>query len=598
MDVKLMKEMNMNAVRMSHYPPDRDFLDVCDSLGLYVLDELTGWQAKYDTVVGRKLVKELVVRDVNHPAILFWDNGNEGGFNRGLDNDYALYDPQKRTVIHPWEKFNGTDTKHYPDYNYMVKAAETGQEVFFPTEFMHGLYDGGAGAALDDFWEQMMKHPHGGGGFIWALLDEAVIRTDKNGIYDSDGNHAPDGIVGPHREKEGSFYTIKEIWSPVYINPKPVDESFDGKIPVENRYSFTNLNQCTFKWKLVKFPSAQVKNTTPLVTATGVPAALNLKPGEKGILNLALPASWKKNDALYLTAYGPDQKEIFTWSWAITSPAVFVHKIAASAVKGGIKTEQTDQSLIVKCDGISYYFDKETGYIQKIVKPTGTISLSGGPVQAGVDAKLKLFTHMLHEGKYVVNADYDGAGSLHVEWTFTPGRPVKLEYQYKQPGDADFMGITFNYPEEKITGMKWLGRGPYRVWKNRLRGEQFSVWHKAYNNAITGETWGYPEFKGYHAEVNWVVIENKESPFTVYMANKNMYLQMLKPAREQAALPNNNVEPAFPQGSIGFLNAISPIGTKFQAAGVMGPQSQLNHATGEPVKGILWFDFTNSNQKK
>jgi len=596
MDVKLMKEMNMNAVRMSHYPPDRDFLDVCDSLGLYVLDELTGWQAKYDTVVGRKLVKELVVRDVNHPSILFWDNGNEGGFNRGLDNDYALYDPQKRTVIHPWEKFNGTDTKHYPDYNYMVKAATTGQEVFFPTEFMHGLYDGGAGAALDDFWDQMMKHPHGAGGFIWALLDEAVIRTDKNGVYDSDGNHAPDGIVGPHREKEGSFYTIKEIWSPVYINPKTIDGSFDGKIPVENRYAFTNLNQCTFKWKLVKFPLAQVKSTAPIVNAMGVCVAPDLKPGEKGDINLALPASWKKSDALYLTAYGPNKEEIFTWSWAITSPADIAGKIAASRAKSAIKTEETDQSLIVKCDGISYYFDKATGYIQKIIKPAGTISLSGGPVQAGVDASLKLFTHQLHQGQYIVSANYDGTGSLRVKWTFSPGHPVKLEYEYTQQGDADFMGITFNYPEGKITGMKWLGRGPYRVWKNRLRGEQFGVWHKAYNNAITGETWGYPEFKGYHAEVNWVVIENKESPFTVYTPDKNMYFQMLQPAREQAALANNNVEPAFPQGSIGFLNAISPIGTKFQPAGVMGPQSQKNHATTVPVRGTLWFDFIHSYQ--
>jgi hypothetical protein len=591
MDVRLIKQMNMNAVRMSHYPPDQDFLDVCDSLGLYVLDELTGWQAKYDTAVGLKLVKELVIRDVNHPSIVFWDNGNEGGWNRGLDNDYALYDPQKRTVIHPWEKFNGTDTHHYPDYNAIVKTVAAGQEVFFPTEFMHGLYDGGAGAGLDDYWSMMMKHPHIAGGFIWALLDEAVIRTDKNGIYDADGSHAPDGIVGPHREKEASFYTIKEIWSPVYIDPQPVDKNFDGKISVENRYSFTNLNQCTFKWKLVNFPSALAKTTAAIVKATGTPAALNLKPGEKGVLNLALPASWTKNDALYLTAYGPDKKEIFTWSWTIAAPAAIVKKIASSAAKSIIKTKETEQFISIKCNGISYYFDKVTGYIQKVVKPSGTISLSGGPVLAGVNTELKEFTHKAVNGKYIVEADYQGAGSLHVKWTFATGQPVKLEYQHAQQGDADFMGITFNYPEEKITGMKWLGRGPYRVWKNRLRGQQFGVWQKAYNNTITGETWKYPEFKGYHSEVNWVVIENKESPFTVYTSDKNMYFQMLHPAREKDALTNNNVEPPFPDGSIGFLNAISAIGNKFNPATAMGPQSQKSHAAGEKISGTLWFDF-------
>ncbi len=113
-DVKLMKEMNMNAVRMSHYPPDQYFLDVCDSLGMFVLDELAGWQKFYDTPTAQRLVKQMVERDVNHPSIVLWDNGNEGGFNKDVRGDYALYDPQKRTVIEPWSIINGTNTKHYP----------------------------------------------------------------------------------------------------------------------------------------------------------------------------------------------------------------------------------------------------------------------------------------------------------------------------------------------------------------------------------------------------------------------------------------------------------------------------------------------------
>jgi beta-galactosidase/beta-glucuronidase len=590
MDVRLMKEMNMNAVRMSHYPPDAEFLDVCDSLGLYVINELTGWQAKYDNTVGHRLVKELVIRDVNHPSIIFWANGNEGGFNTDLDNDYALYDSQKRTVIHPWAKFNGTDTKHYPDYNYMVKAATSGQEVFFPTEFMHALYDGGAGAALDDFWNQMLIHPHGAGGFIWALVDENVIRTDKNGIYDGDGNHAPDGIVGPHREKEGSFYAIKEIWSPVFIDLPKIEQNFNGKIPIANRFGFTSLNQCTFKWKLLNFPSAKDAATKAIVNASGV-ATSNLKPGTKGILDLPLPKSWTQSDALYLTAYGPDQKEIFTWSWPIKAAQLIAEKQETTSSNSAITAEETDQSLLVKQDGITYHFDKTTGYLEKVVKPNATISLSKGPLLAGVNTTLKSFTFKAYGQKYTVESDYEGAGNLHAKWIFETGKLVKLEYQFSQQGDADFMGITFNYPEEKITGIKYLGRGPYRVWKNRLKGQQFGVWHKDYNNSITGETWGYPEFKGYHAEVNWVVVENKEAPFTVYIPDQDTYLQMFRPAREAAALSNNNVEPAFPEGSIGFLKGISAIGTKFQSALVMGPQSQKNKTDGKTFNGTLFFDF-------
>lgn len=591
MDVKLMKEMNNNAVRMSHYPPDQDFLAICDSLGLYVLDELTGWQSKYDTEVGRKLVKELVVRDVNHPAIIFWDNGNEGGWNTDLDDDYRLYDPQDRTVIHPWGKFNGTDTHHYPDYKAIAKAVADGQEVFFPTEFLHGLYDGGAGAGLDDYWKLMVKHPHGAGGFIWSFVDECVIRTDKNNIYDGDGNHAPDGILGPHREKEGSFYTIKEIWSPVYIDPKPLDESFDGKVAVENRYSFTKLSQCIFKWQLVQFPGSESKGVAAHVFAEGKPSELELLPGEKGILNLNLPTNWKKSDALYLTAYGPDKEELFTWSWAINGGSGSADGGKVVPSKGQIITEETDAELVVKCGDVKYHFDKKTGYIKKVMKGATTISLSGGPVLAGPRTNLTALKFYAEDNQFIVQAIYEAESILNVKWTFNLGQPARLDYTYRLADSPDFMGITFNYPEEKITGIKWLGRGPYRVWKNRLKGQKYSVWHKDYNNTITGETWNYPEFKGYHAEVNWVVFENKEAPFTVFTNEKNMFLQVFHPEREAFASKNNNVEPPFPKGDIGFLQGVSPIGTKFRAAENMGPQSEQYKKMEKPITTTLWFKF-------
>jgi beta-galactosidase/beta-glucuronidase len=291
MDIGLMKDMNMNAVRMSHYPPDKEFLDLCDSLGLFVLDELTGWQAAYDTTVGRKLVKELVVRDVNHPSIVIWDNGNEGGWNRALDGDYDLYDPQKRHVIHPWERFNGTNTRHYPDFKYVQNEVANAKEVFFPTEFMHGLFDGGHGAALEDFWNGMMKHPHAAGGFLWSLHDEGVVRADRHDSIDVAGNAAPDGIVGPHREKEGSYYAIKEIWSPVYINTQSLNQHFSGTIEVENRYLYTNLDQCKFQWKLVKFPAASDKTTGLKIVQKGMAKSPSAAPGEKGILAIPLPAN-------------------------------------------------------------------------------------------------------------------------------------------------------------------------------------------------------------------------------------------------------------------------------------------------------------------
>ncbi len=178
-----------------------------------------------------------------------------------------------------------------------------------------------------------------------------------------------------------------------------------------------------------------------------------------------------------------------------------------------------------------------------------------------------------------------------MKWIFQSGKLPKLEYNYSQKGNVDFMGITFTFPEAKINGMQWMGRGPYRVWKNRLKGQQFGVWQKAYNNTVTGESWNYPEFKGWHAETYWVRLQTQEADFTVYTEQPNIFLEMLQPEKPKGQR-NENTSPAFPDGNIGFMNAISPIGTKFQAAALLGPQSQQNMFMNyTPVSGALYFDF-------
>ena len=164
-DVLLMKEMNMNAVRMSHYPPDSHFLDVCDSLGLYVIDELAGWHGHYDTPTGSTLVKEMVEHDRDHPSVIIWANGNEGGSNPELDMFFGKYDLQNRVVIHPRQLYNGIETQHYRQYNYGVGNYDNGREIVMPTEFLHGWFDGGHGAGLEDYWNKMWYNPLSAGGF-------------------------------------------------------------------------------------------------------------------------------------------------------------------------------------------------------------------------------------------------------------------------------------------------------------------------------------------------------------------------------------------------------------------------------------------------
>ncbi|WP_294251801.1 glycoside hydrolase family 2 TIM barrel-domain containing protein, partial [uncultured Chryseobacterium sp.] len=300
-DVQLIKEMNMNAVRCSHYPPNKSFLKICDSLGLYVLDELAGWQKKYSTEVGRKLVKEMVVRDANHPSVIFWSNGNEGGHDFDLDAEFAKYDLSDRPVIHahhkPGNAFNGIDCNHYEDYDSTRKIL-AGDNIYMPTEFLHAQDDGGGGTSLADYWELHWNSRKGAGGFLWAFADEGLVRTDFNNQIDVNAINAPDGVLGPHREKEGSFYAIREIYSPVKIDLKTLPPDFNGIISVENRYHFTNLNECQLEWKLVKFKTPFSSESGFDVIQTGKADIPDIRPLQKGKIRLPLPADWKESEGL------------------------------------------------------------------------------------------------------------------------------------------------------------------------------------------------------------------------------------------------------------------------------------------------------------
>lgn len=314
-DALLIKEMNMNAVR-SHYPPDKHFLDVCDSLGIFYLEEFPGWHGRYDEKVGEKLLKEMMAHDVNHPCIFLWSNGNEGGWNKKLDTRFADYDPQKRHVIHPWADFNQLDTHHYPAYQTGTARLANGYNVFMPTEFLHGQYDKGLGAGLEDYWSNYISNPLFAGGFLWTFMDEAVARSDKGGILDSDGPNGPDGIVGPRREKEGSFYTVREVWAPIQFKNMFITPSFKGEFAVSNTYLFTNLKECSMKYRLYATPSP-LKGGQRSLLNEGTVSLPPIDPGETGKARMKLPANFFQGDVLELEAYDRNGKSICTWTWPV-----------------------------------------------------------------------------------------------------------------------------------------------------------------------------------------------------------------------------------------------------------------------------------------
>lgn len=607
-DVNLIKSMNMNAVRLSHYPADPEFYEACDSLGLYVMSELSGWHGKHETIVGQKLVKEMVERDVNHPCIIWWSNGNEKGWNDELNGEFHKYDPQKRPVLHPQGNFGGFETMHYRSYgesqDYMRKP-----EIFMPTEFLHGLYDGGHGAGLYDYWEMMRKHPRCAGGFLWVFADEGVKRVDMGGFIDNVGNYGADGIVGPHHEKEGSYWTVKEVWCPVQIMTKEITPSFNGTLDIENRYDFLNLNTCSLVWKQLKFPGAQEKGEARILKQGEVKGS-DVPAHGKGTVRIPVPS--KEADALTVTVIDKYGKELFTWSYPLTYMKEKV-QLASTGTKPTYKKE--DGKLIVSAAGRTFVFSEADGQLKGVTVNGKTIDLKDGPRfiaakradrsmdqfynhdDPDAEKKKTQYTEFPDQGKFVgfdvkeegntlvVTANYKLGCFDKAVWTIDPQGTAALDFAYNFSGVVDLMGVKFDYPEENVLSKRWLGDGPYRVWQNRLQGPQYGVWENDYNDPIPGESFTYPEFKGYFAHVSWMNLRTKQGTITIQNETPDACLGVYEPRDGR-----DHLLYTLPKTGIAIMKVIPPVRNKVNTTDLVGPSSQPKWVDG-PQTGRIVLSF-------
>ena len=603
-DVRLIKEMNMNAVRSAHYPPDPEFMEACDELGLYVMDELGGWHGKYDTPTGRKLIESMVTRDLNHPSIIWWSNGNEKGWNTELDTEFHKWDIQKRPVLHPQGNFGGFETMHYRSYGESQEYMRL-PEIFMPTEFLHGLYDGGHGAGLYDYWEMMRKHPRCIGGFLWVFADEGVKRVDEGGRIDNQGNYAADGIVGPHHEKEGSFFTIKEVWSPVQIMNAELHRDFDGNFEIENRYDFTNLNDVTFVWEQVSYPIIPANNAKTTTVKRGEIKGVDIEPHGAGVLKTGMPAIADNVNGLLLTATDKYGHELWQWSWRISDNNEAISKDAES--KGSVPTYTEDsESIVVSAENKKFTFDKNSGELKEVVVGKNKMSFNNGPRFVGArraDRSLDQFynhddpdsknierTYREFEDRaqldkidirqdnnnLIVDVNYKLGNMKRAEWLISSEGVLTLNYTYGFDGVVDLMGMKFDYPEEKVLSKKWLGKGPYRVWQNRLHGTIYNVWENEYNDPIPGESFEYPEFKGYFADCSWMNLYTTEGVITIENETPDSYVGVYQPRDGRDALLYT-----LPESGISVLNVIPAVRNKVNTTDLIGPSSQPKWVSGE-----------------
>ena len=175
-----------------------------------------------------------------------------------------------------------------------------------------------------------------------------------------EGNFGADGIVGPHAEKEGSYYTIKEVWCPVQLTWNDVEK---GELTLSNQYNFVNLKDCRFSYRLLQMPamgSTQVK-----VLKQGNLSSPDVAPGKEAKVKIPMMAN---ADAVEIKAVNHDGEEIMTWSRGVKSEERSVKNSSAPSTSSASSAVYADQAdaVEVKAGGRTYRFTKKDGRLMGV----------------------------------------------------------------------------------------------------------------------------------------------------------------------------------------------------------------------------------------
>ncbi|WP_103069200.1 glycoside hydrolase family 2 TIM barrel-domain containing protein [Aquimarina sediminis] len=402
-DIKLWKENNINAVRLSHYPQPEMFYDLCDRYGIYVVDEANieshGMYYGEHSLAKNKAwekahvdrMTRMVKRDKNHPSVIIWSMGNEAGNGT---NFYAGYkaikelDKSKRPVQYErtYKSRDGslfdmdwnTDiiVPQYPSPATFQKIGESKTDKpFIPSEYAHAM--GNSTGNFQDYWDIIEKYDNLQGGFIWDWVDQSIWKTnEKNETYyayggdygtnmPSDNTFLNNGIVFPDRTPQPALYEVKKAHEFINFKSKGINKYNEQRILIENLYDFTNLNQFYF----TVFIKAEGKVIKELKID-----GLDVVPHTSKLIRVPLDEIASRPN----TEYFLEIKALTKKEWGILkkdfevaheqirldSKIKWKPNVQKGKEGGTLKLENEDQNMItISNDHVTVVFDKRKGQI-------------------------------------------------------------------------------------------------------------------------------------------------------------------------------------------------------------------------------------------
>lgn len=311
-DILMMKQYNLNTIRTSHYPNHPKIYAMYDYYGLFTMDEadienhgnhsisnMPSWLPAY-----KDRAERMIQRDKNHPSIIFWSMGNEGGNGDNFDElvkfTHSL-DPSRPVHYEGRNESANMDSHMYPSMTHMASFDQRDTDKpYFLCEYAHSM--GNAPGNLKEYWDYIEnKSQRMIGGCVWDWVDQAIVKygepTDRYyyggdfGDKPNDADFVCNGLTTPDRRVTAKLLELKKIYQYVKFRPLSLQT---GKVEIRNKYDFTNLNEFNITWEVLK---------DGVKSETGTVETLNLNPDEKTVITIPYNKNLDAGHEYFLNVY-------------------------------------------------------------------------------------------------------------------------------------------------------------------------------------------------------------------------------------------------------------------------------------------------------
>lgn len=320
-EIAVMKRLNFNAVRTSHYPDSVDWYDLCDELGIYLVDETNlethgyGGQLSCSPEWTNAYVERaarMVLRDKNHPSVVLWSLGNESGAGMNHAAMYGWIKEYDKTRYVQYESANPKGNisdiicPMYPKMAWVedVMADSTDLRPFIMCEYAYDKSN--SNGCFKEFWDYINKYPRFQGGFIWDFADKALVKKNADGTekYVYGGGFGEDvtdpvldmcmnGVVNPDLSLKPAAHEVRNGQSPVTVEYVLHPYVGTGQWMVVNRYHALNLSHLEIAWELISNGD---------VTESGILRAYDTPAGQSEAIEMPIDAA-KFHGECYVNFY-------------------------------------------------------------------------------------------------------------------------------------------------------------------------------------------------------------------------------------------------------------------------------------------------------